>query len=126
MLLETKQSISDLISEGKVTLCGSGDIIKANVDIERRIMHIGSAAHSDMESDMISEGSKRGDLVGFNIFIEPLSRGEIITMDMIEFSSMINFDINKIRLNDLRSGYQIRDEEIKTKVMEVLNSWLVQ
>ncbi len=126
MLLESKQSISDLISEEKVILCGNGDIVKANVDIERRVVHIGSAAHSEMESDMLSEGSKRGDLVGFNIFVDELSRGEMIPLDMVEFSSMINFDINKMRLNDLRSGYQIRDEEIKNKVMEVLNSWLVQ
>lgn len=126
MLLNSKQSISELIKDDKVILCGEGDMIKANVDIIRERVHIGLAVHSDMETEMIKEGSVRGDLVGLNVFVDQLEAGEMITKDMLEFSSMINYDINRMRLNDLRSGYWMNDIETQSKVIEVLNKWLVQ
>ncbi len=126
MLLNSKQSIGELIKNNQVILCGNGDIIKANVDVIKEIVHIGLAVHSDMETEMIQEGSVRGDLVGLNIFVDQLNANEMITKDMIEFSSMINRDINRMRLNDLRSGYMLNDVEMQNKVMEVLNKWLVQ
>lgn len=126
MLLSLKSSLTELLQNEQITLCGNGDIVKANVDIKRKVVHIGKDVHADMESEMMSEGSERGYLVGINIFVDSLAKGEPIDMELVEFSSMINFDVNKMYLGDLRSGNMINDDSLKKTVMEVLCSWLVQ
>lgn len=126
MLLQNKNSLTNLKQLKEIKLCGEGDIIKANIDIEKCIIHIGKEAHCEMENDMINDGSQRGDLAGINIFIDSLIEGEIITKNMIEFSSMINYDINRIRIKDLRASNYIKDENTQNKIMEILNQWLVQ
>lgn len=126
MLLVSKSSLTELLQSKQLTLCGNGDIVKANVDIKREVVHIGLDVHADMEAEMLSEGSERGTIVGFNIFVDELVEGEPVETDMIEFSSMINFDVNKMYLGDMRSGNFINDDSLKKTVMEVLNRWLVQ
>lgn len=61
-----------------------GDMVKAVVDVRRRVIAIGGELHSDEESDLLDDGSRQEDLWGINLY--PDERGE----EWIEFDSMIN------------------------------------
>src|SRR4051812_31557344 len=61
-----------------------GDLVKAVVDIERKIMMIGAELHSDEEALLLEQGSRQQDLWGINLY--PDKTGS----DLIEFDSMIN------------------------------------
>jgi hypothetical protein len=61
-----------------------GDMIKAVVDVRRKIMAIGGELHSDEEAVLLEDGSSQADLWGINLY--PAERGP----DWIEYDSMIN------------------------------------
>jgi hypothetical protein len=61
-----------------------GDMVKAVVDVSRRIMAIGGELHSDEEALLLDDGSEQRDLWGINLY--PAEVGA----DWIEFDSMIN------------------------------------
>ena len=61
-----------------------GDIVKAVVDVQRRVMAVGGDLHSDEEAALLEDGSRQGDLWGINIY--PAEPGE----DWIEFDSVLN------------------------------------
>lgn len=61
-----------------------GDMVKAVVDVSRRIMAIGGELHSDEEALLLDEGSEQRDLWGINLY--PAETGA----DWVEFDSMIN------------------------------------
>lgn len=61
-----------------------GDMIKAVVDVSRRIMAIGGELHADDEAALLDDGSSQQDLWGINLY--PGDDDE----DWIEFDSMIN------------------------------------
>lgn len=61
-----------------------GDMVKAVVDVERRVMAVGAELHADEEAALLDDGSRQDDLWGINIY--PDGRGE----EWIEFDSVIN------------------------------------
>jgi hypothetical protein len=61
-----------------------GDMVKAVVDVERRVMAIGGELHSDEEAALIEDGSAQANLWGINLY--PAEQGDA----WIEFDSMIN------------------------------------
>jgi len=61
-----------------------GDLVKAVVDIERRIMLVDAEMHSDQEAELLAGGSRQQDLWGINLY--PEVEGD----DWLEFDSMIN------------------------------------
>jgi len=61
-----------------------GDMVKAVVDVERRVMAIGGELHSDEEAALIEDGSAQANLWGVNLY--PAEQGDA----WIEFDSMIN------------------------------------
>jgi hypothetical protein len=61
-----------------------GDMVKAVVDIRRRIMAIGGELHSDEEAALLEDGSRQEDLWGLNLY--PMETGE----GWLEFDSVIN------------------------------------
>jgi hypothetical protein len=68
----------------ELAAAGFGDLVKAVVDIERKIMAVGAELHSDEEAVLIEGGSEQRHLWGINIY-PALAPGE-----RIEFDSMIN------------------------------------
>ena len=76
-------SVTRLELEEMADLLG-GDLVKAVVDISRKIMAVGGELHSDEESLLLADGSIQQDLWGINLY--PSMTGEA----MIEFDSMIN------------------------------------
>lgn len=61
-----------------------GDLVKAVVDLERRVMAAGAELHADEEAWLLQQGSLQQNLWGINLYPDlPMS-------DMLEFDSMIN------------------------------------
>jgi hypothetical protein len=63
---------------------GFGDLVKAVVDVERRMMAVGGELHADEEAVLLEQGSEQQHLWGINIY--PDLPGD----ERIEFDSMIN------------------------------------
>lgn len=47
-----------------------GDMVKAVVDVTRRVMAIGGELHSDDEAALLDDGSRLEDLWGINLYPE--------------------------------------------------------
>jgi hypothetical protein len=80
-MVEETIDIKELIKIGEE---GFGDLIKAVVDIEKKIMAIGGELHADEEAILLSLGSKQENLWGINFY--PQKKDE----EFIEFDSVIN------------------------------------
>jgi hypothetical protein len=59
-------------------------MVKAVVDVSRRVVAIGGELHADEESALLENGSDQADLWGINLY--PALPGD----EMVEFDSMIN------------------------------------
>ena len=91
---------------------GFGDMVKAVVDVEQKIMAVGPELHADGEVLLMEEcGSKRENTWGINIY--PKKTGE----DFIEFDSMINL---KPALGNRSRG--VENPEIRDRIRAICNS----
>ena len=88
-----------------------GDIIKAVVDVDQKIVGVGGELHIDIQSILIEKEGARGDTTwGINLYLE--KTGD----DFIEFDSMINL---KPALGNKTRG--VEDEKIRQKIREIIN-----
>jgi len=88
-----------------------GSIVKADVDIKRRVVVVDMGMHADGEAFLLEDGSKKSDVWGINL--HPADYG---TNDFIEFDSIIN-----IRPKQNNPSRDILDEEIKKQISELIN-----
>lgn len=88
-----------------------GDMVKAVVDVGRKLMAIGGELHADEEMYLLENGSLQDDLWGINIY--PDKSGE----EMIEFDSMINL---RPRLGNRSRG--VEDATLRQEIIAVVNS----
>ena len=91
-----------------------GDLVKAVVDIEKKIMVVSGELHSDEETLLLKDGSKQNDLWGINLY------PKIKDDSWIEFDSMINI---RPSLGNFSRG--IDNPKIRNKIIKVVNK-LVQ
>jgi hypothetical protein len=91
-----------------------GDMIKAVVDINRRIMAIGGELHADEERVLLDDGSTQADLWGINLYTE------IEHPDWLEFDSMIN-----LRPNQGNRSRGVEDPSIQQQILTIVED-LVQ
>ncbi|MEA3453180.1 MAG: DUF5674 family protein [Patescibacteria group bacterium] len=90
-----------------------GDLIKAVVDVEKRIMAIGPDLHSDGEVLLEKqEGSKREYVWGINLRLEE--------DDLVEFDSVINL---KPAFNN--KSRDVENIEIRKKIKEIVNNLIL-
>jgi len=61
-----------------------GDMVKAVVDLERRLMIVDADLHADQEARLMADGSRQQDLWGINLY------PELPEDEWLEFDSMIN------------------------------------
>ena len=61
-----------------------GDMVKAVVDVERRVMIVDADLHADEEAQLLAEGSRQEDLWGINLY------PDLPGSDWLEFDSLIN------------------------------------
>ena len=88
-----------------------GDMVKAVVDINRRLLALGGELHSDEEALLLEQGSAQADLWGINIYPEkPRS-------EWVEFDSMIN-----IRPRSGNRSRGVEDASRRQLICEIVNS----
>jgi len=88
-----------------------GNLVKAVVDVEKKIMAIDGELHADEQALLIENGSDWQNLWGINIY--PDKTGE----DLIEFDSVIN-----IRPSQNNRSRGVDDENIRKKILEITNT----
>jgi len=88
-----------------------GTLVKAVVDIEKKIMVIDAAMHADEETHLLHHGSAQDNLWGINIYPDETEE------NMIEFDSMINV---RPRLHNMTRG--IENEAIRNKIASIVQS----
>jgi hypothetical protein len=104
-----KDSIS-LVELKDVAQKQFGDLVKAVVDVEKKIMAIGGGLHADEEVELMEkEGSERENTWGINLY--PDKTGE----EFVEFDSMINL---KPAFGNKTRG--VEDETLKSKIIEIV------
>jgi hypothetical protein len=88
-----------------------GNLVKAVVDVEKRIMVVGGELHSDEEALLIENGSKQRDLWGINIY--PMIDND----NWVEFDSLIN-----LRPSQGNPTRRVDKPEIRKKIIEIVNN----
>jgi hypothetical protein len=87
-----------------------GDMVKAVVDVERRVMALGGELHADEEAALIDDGSTQRDLWGINLY--PREQGDA----WIEFDSMIN-----VRPAQGNRSRVVDDERLRDAIRRVVS-----
>lgn len=90
-----------------------GDMVKAVIDIDQGIIAISSELHSDLEQELLANGSIQEFLWGINLYPEYFG-----SEDFVEFDSLIN--IRPWKNN--RSRY-IEDENVRNKIYGIVKSY---
>lgn len=87
-----------------------GDMLKAVVDIELKVMVAGGELHSDEEAVLLERGSKQENLWGINIYMDKPEN------EKIEFDSMIN-----IRPRQNNRSRDVLDMVIRERIVMIVN-----
>jgi hypothetical protein len=88
----------------------SEPLVKAVVDIERRLLVVDAGLHADEELFLLEQGSAQADLWGINLWPEEYGTGEFV-----EFDSMIN--IRPMQSNRSRG---VESEETRRIICEIV------
>ena len=88
-----------------------GGLVKAVVDVQKKIMVLDAAMHADEERILLEQGSKQDDLWGINLY--PEIEGD----DFIEFDSMINV---RPRLDNFSRG--IENKGLQNKIITIVHA----
>lgn len=86
-----------------------GDLVKAVVDVEQRIIAIGGELHADEEALLIEQGSRPEDLWGINLYPDKPDS------EWIEFDSIIN-----VRPSQGNPSRGIEDAVIRGRIAEIV------
>ncbi len=87
-----------------------GDMVKAVVDVERRLVALDAELHADLEAVLLAEGSQQKNLWGINLY------PDLAGSDFIEFDSMIN-----IRPSQKNQSRGVEDPATAKKIIEIVN-----
>lgn len=88
-----------------------GGLVKAVVDIKKRVVVVDAELHADEEQYLLEQGSVQGDLWGINLY--PAKFGAV---DFIEFDSMINI---RPRANNMSRG--VEDVKLQDEIKSIVN-----
>lgn len=88
-----------------------GSMIKAVIDVERKIMAVGGELHSDEEMMLLDDGSNQKNLWGINIeFDKPRD-------EWIVFDSLIN-----VRPRSHNRSRGVENPELRNIIIQIVNS----
>lgn len=90
-----------------------GDLVKAVVDVDRKLIAINAELHSDLEALFLENGSKQNSLWGVNFY------PEVKDEDFLEFDSMIN-----LRPSQGNMSRGVDSAELQKKITDVVNKWV--
>jgi len=86
-----------------------GNLVKAVVDVERKIMALDGELHADEEALLLENGSRQENLWGINLY--PEMEGP----DRVEFDSVIN-----IRPSQGNLSRGVDDQTIREKIVDIV------
>lgn len=92
-----------------------GGLVKAVVDIEKKVMVVDADLHADEEAYLLEQGSKQDNLWGINLYPE-LEKDQFL-----EFDSMIN-----IRPRQNNFSRSVEDEELQKKIAAIVDMLVKQ
>ena len=92
-----------------------GNLVKAVVDVEKKIMAIDGELHSDEETLLIQGGSIQKNLWGINIYPEANKE------NFIEFDSMIN-----IRPSIGNKTRGVDDEVVRKLIIQIVDDLIIK
>lgn len=110
-IIENKISIKELKDMSSKMF---GNLVKAVVDIENKILIVDAELHSDEEAYLLHLGSKQENLWGINIY------PELVGKERIEFDSMIN-----LRPSQNNNSRGVDDKDIQQKILDIVNSKII-
>jgi hypothetical protein len=91
-----------------------GDVVKAVVDVVRRVMAVGGELHSDEEAMLLDDGSHQADLWGINLYVEERAP------DWIEYDSVIN-----LRPTQGNRSRGVDDAQVREEIRRVVSALVV-
>ncbi|MBR0173202.1 MAG: hypothetical protein IJQ21_10480 [Lachnospiraceae bacterium] len=89
------------------------EMVKAVADIDKGILALNAALHSDLEQLLLEHGSDQKALYGFNVYYD----GEI------EYDSMINPPRNR-EAGYPRAGRDVADPIARERIKELVERWI--
>lgn len=99
----TREELVELAQETFV------EMVKAVVDVKRKILAAGGELHADAEAVLLADGSQQADLWGINLYLE--KRRE----EWVEFTSLIN-----IRPSAGNRSIEIQDLNLRERISEIV------
>ena len=87
-----------------------GDMVKAVVDLDKKVMAIGGELHADEEAVLLDNGSQQRNLWGINIYVDQPRE------NWLEFDSMIN-----IRPSQNNRSRTVENVTLQKKIIDVVN-----
>jgi len=109
-ILKDAVTIDELKKTAQATF---GDLVKAVVDINRKLIAIDAELHSDLEALLLEDGSDQSGLWGINFY------PELEREDFIEFDSMINLRPSQ---GNMTRGVDSKD--IQAKIINIADKWV--
>lgn len=88
-----------------------GTLVKADVDVAKRIMIVDMGMHADGEAFLMEQGSKQNDVWGLNLHPDQYD-----TEDFIEFDSMIN-----IRPSQGNASKDVLDPSLRQQIISIVS-----
>ena len=88
-----------------------GNLVKADVDVAKKIVIIDMGMHADGEAELLKQGSQQKDIWGINLHLDDFG-----TEDFIEFDSMIN-----IRPRQNNPSKDVLVPEIRSQIAEIIS-----
>jgi len=92
------------------------DMVKAVVDVERRIVAVDAEMHADLEQYLLDDGSKQSDLWGVNIIPDAAEE-----KDFIVFDSIIN-----LKPHQYNRKMYVEDANMRDKIIKVVKERIVK
>ncbi len=89
-------------------------MIKAVVDIEKRVMAINGELHADLEALLLEEGSKQENLWGINLYLSKAPS------EWIEYTALIN-----IRPSSDNRGMEVQDPVIRKRIEDIVEEMIL-
>lgn len=91
-----------------------GDMVKAVVDIDKKIMALGGDLHADEEAILLQQGSAQKNLWGINIY------PDLPENEWLEYDSMIN-----IRPSQNNRSRSVENKEIRSQITEIVKKLII-
>ena len=92
-----------------------GDLVKAVIDVDKKIMAIGGEMHADEEKFLLEYGSSQDNLWGINIY------PDFEKQNRIEFDSVIN-----IRPRQENRSRSVENEETQKLIIKTVNDLITE